>query len=144
MVSLRSSSSWNLLQVVWYGRSIGSGPALRAVHRITQELGGTWPVSDEPWMMSITSPWMSHMYSICPKNCWMSSSGFSMEFSDHFPAMSDWIFAGAQAEARWRGVAVRLRQLSGGRGGHHREWPYGFSILWMASYKLVNLWKIDA
>ena len=40
-----------------------------------------------------------------------------MEFSDHFPAMSDWIFAGAQAEARWRGVAVRLRQLSGGRGG---------------------------
>lgn len=27
------------------------------------------------------------------------------------------IFAGAQAEARWRGVAVRLRQLSGGRGG---------------------------
>lgn len=28
----------NLSQVVWYGRSIGSGPALRAVHRITQEL----------------------------------------------------------------------------------------------------------
>ena len=24
-------------QVVWYGRSIGSGPALRAVHRITQD-----------------------------------------------------------------------------------------------------------
>eukprot|EP00930_Biecheleria_cincta_P051092 TRINITY_DN3625_c0_g1_i1.p1 TRINITY_DN3625_c0_g1~~TRINITY_DN3625_c0_g1_i1.p1 ORF type:complete len:879 (-),score=131.45 TRINITY_DN3625_c0_g1_i1:463-3099(-) len=28
----------NLSQVVWYGRSIGSGPALRAVHRITREL----------------------------------------------------------------------------------------------------------
>eukprot|EP00930_Biecheleria_cincta_P051093 TRINITY_DN3625_c0_g2_i1.p1 TRINITY_DN3625_c0_g2~~TRINITY_DN3625_c0_g2_i1.p1 ORF type:complete len:887 (-),score=135.70 TRINITY_DN3625_c0_g2_i1:116-2776(-) len=27
----------NLSQVVWYGRSIGSGPALRAVHRITKE-----------------------------------------------------------------------------------------------------------
>jgi len=28
----------NLSQVVWYGRSIGSGPALRVVHRITREL----------------------------------------------------------------------------------------------------------
>ncbi|CAE7242126.1 Abhd12 [Symbiodinium sp. CCMP2592] len=28
----------NLSQVVWYGRSIGSGPALRAVHRISKEL----------------------------------------------------------------------------------------------------------
>ncbi|CAK9021929.1 unnamed protein product [Durusdinium trenchii] len=28
----------NLEQVVWYGRSIGSGPALRSVHRISQEL----------------------------------------------------------------------------------------------------------
>ncbi|CAJ1396479.1 unnamed protein product [Effrenium voratum] len=28
----------NLTQVVWYGRSIGSGPAMRAVHRISQEL----------------------------------------------------------------------------------------------------------
>mmetsp|Transcript_74571 Transcript_74571/g.230471 ORF Transcript_74571/g.230471 Transcript_74571/m.230471 type:complete len:1020 (+) Transcript_74571:112-3171(+) len=28
----------NLGQVVWYGRSIGSGPALRAVHKISQEM----------------------------------------------------------------------------------------------------------
>eukprot|EP00440_Ansanella_granifera_P029504 gb/GFBE01032045.1/.p1 GENE.gb/GFBE01032045.1/~~gb/GFBE01032045.1/.p1 ORF type:complete len:898 (+),score=127.44 gb/GFBE01032045.1/:1-2694(+) len=28
----------NLSQVVWYGRSIGSGPAIRAVHRISKEL----------------------------------------------------------------------------------------------------------
>eukprot|EP00931_Biecheleriopsis_adriatica_P031786 TRINITY_DN18599_c0_g1_i1.p1 TRINITY_DN18599_c0_g1~~TRINITY_DN18599_c0_g1_i1.p1 ORF type:complete len:887 (-),score=138.77 TRINITY_DN18599_c0_g1_i1:163-2823(-) len=28
----------NLAQVVWYGRSIGSGPAIRAVHRISKEL----------------------------------------------------------------------------------------------------------
>jgi len=28
----------NLSQVVWYGRSIGSGPALRAVHRISKEM----------------------------------------------------------------------------------------------------------
>jgi len=28
----------NLAQVVWYGRSIGSGPALRMVHRISKEL----------------------------------------------------------------------------------------------------------
>ncbi|CAE8711315.1 unnamed protein product [Polarella glacialis] len=27
----------NLAQVVWYGRSIGSGPALRAVHRVTKD-----------------------------------------------------------------------------------------------------------
>ena len=32
-----------------------------------------------------------------------------------FPSDVLKIFAGAQAEARWRGVAVRLRQLSGGR-----------------------------
>mmetsp|Transcript_14447 Transcript_14447/g.37019 ORF Transcript_14447/g.37019 Transcript_14447/m.37019 type:complete len:924 (-) Transcript_14447:239-3010(-) len=29
----------NIAQVVWYGRSIGSGPAVRMVHRITKELG---------------------------------------------------------------------------------------------------------
>lgn len=28
----------NLAQVVWYGRSIGSGPAIRAVHRISKEM----------------------------------------------------------------------------------------------------------
>jgi hypothetical protein len=29
----------NIAQVVWYGRSIGSGPTIRTCHRITKELG---------------------------------------------------------------------------------------------------------
>ncbi|CAE7198565.1 Abhd12 [Symbiodinium natans] len=34
----QAAAKFGSMQVVWYGRSIGSGPALRAVHRISKEL----------------------------------------------------------------------------------------------------------
>ena len=142
MVPIRSSS-----ELVAGCRSFGTDDPLAAAPHWGQCIASprTWARMNHGWCRSLP-PWMSQR---CPKDvrriagCPLSSSGFSMDFSDHVPAMSDFCRSSSRSPVAWCCSAASPTFRRPG-GGHQREWPYGFSILWMASYKLVNLWKIDA